>query len=204
MYLYLINQAYGRSNILHEWYFSHATMFIGGTVRVVKNEDYISYSLSLATGSLSLVGNWSSGNIRKLVHRHSEALTVDVTVNMLVPSLSEVIPAKETPNVGSKQLDCPISLPHFKWRQSEMAIAFQKVPWRDEVVASAFARPMKIRARLFLFYKAIKCFAFLFTFCFHVYFSRSFESRCSSAEWFWGKSLADLPSWRTMKCKLLL
>ena len=43
--------------------------------------------------------------------------------------------------------------------------------------ASAFAKPMTIRARLFLFDKPIKCFAFLFTFCFCVYFSRSYESR---------------------------
>ena len=42
--------------------------------------------------------------------------------------------------------------------------------------ASAFAKPMKIRARLFLFNKPIKCFTFLFAFCFYVYFSRSYES----------------------------
>ena len=42
--------------------------------------------------------------------------------------------------------------------------------------APAFAKPMKIRARLFLFNKPIKCLAFLFTFCFYVYFSRSYES----------------------------
>ena len=40
--------------------------------------------------------------------------------------------------------------------------------------ASAFAKPMKIRARLFLFDKPTKCFAFLFTFCFYVYFSISY------------------------------
>ena len=45
--------------------------------------------------------------------------------------------------------------------------------------ASAFAKPMEIRALLFLFSKPIKYFAFLFTFCFHVYFSRSYES-CSN------------------------
>ena len=33
------------------------------------------------------------------------------------------------------------------------------------------------RARSFLFDKPMKCFAFLFTFCFQVYFSRSYESR---------------------------
>ena len=43
--------------------------------------------------------------------------------------------------------------------------------------APAFAKPMKIRARLFLFDKPIKCFAFLFMFCFYVCFSRSYESR---------------------------
>ena len=42
--------------------------------------------------------------------------------------------------------------------------------------ASAFAKPIKICA-LFLFDKPIKCFALLFTFCFYVYFSRSFENR---------------------------
>ena len=47
--------------------------------------------------------------------------------------------------------------------------------------ASAFAKPMKIRARLFLFDKPINCSAFLFTFCFHVSFSRSYES-CSNME----------------------
>ena len=39
--------------------------------------------------------------------------------------------------------------------------------------ASAFAKPMKIRARLFLIEKPIKYFAFLFTVCFYVDFSRS-------------------------------
>ena len=43
--------------------------------------------------------------------------------------------------------------------------------------ASAFAKPMKIRARLFLFDKPIKCFEFLFTFYFYFYFSRSYKSR---------------------------
>ena len=46
-----------------------------------------------------------------------------------------LIPAKETSNKGSKQIDCPITLLHFKRRQSEMPIAFQKVPWRDDVVS---------------------------------------------------------------------
>ena len=35
-----------------------------------------------------------------------------------------LIPAKETPNMGSKQFDYPITLLYFKWRQSEMPIAF--------------------------------------------------------------------------------
>ena len=35
----------------------------------------------------------------------------------------------------------------------------------------------KIRACLFLFDKPIECFAFLFTLCFYVYFSISYESR---------------------------
>ena len=38
--------------------------------------------------------------------------------------------------------------------------------------ASAFAKPMEIRARLFLFDKPIKYFVFLFTFCFYVCFSK--------------------------------
>ena len=49
-------------------------------------------------------------------------------------------------------------------------------PGEMTLFAYAFAKPMKIRARLFLFDKRIKCFAFLFTFCFYVYFSRSYES----------------------------
>ena len=65
-----------------------------------------------------------------------------------------LIPATETPNMGSKHFDCPITLLHFKLRQSK---TFQKVPWRDDgkmtVFASVFAKPMKIRARLFLFDK---------------------------------------------------
>ena len=60
-----------------------------------------------------------------------------------------LILAKETPNMGSKQFDCPITLLHFKWRQSE---TFQKVPGSDDVV----------RARLFLFDEP----SFLFTFIF--------------------------------------
>ena len=59
------------------------------------------------------------------------------------------MPAKETPNMGSKQFDCPVTLLHFKSRQSE---TFQEVPC------------------LFLFDKPIKCFAFflrcVFTFIF--------------------------------------
>ena len=43
--------------------------------------------------------------------------------------------------------------------------------------AFAFAKPMKIRACLFLLDKPIKSFASLFSFCFCVYFSRSYESR---------------------------
>ena len=38
----------------------------------------------------------------------------------------------------------------------------------NTLFASAFAKPMKIRARLFLFGKPIKCFALLFTPCFKV------------------------------------
>ena len=45
--------------------------------------------------------------------------------------------------------------------------------------ASAFAKPMKICARLFLFDKPIKCYAFLLTSSFYIYFSRSHES-CSN------------------------
>ena len=43
-------------------------------------------------------------------------------------------PAKETPNMDSKQFDGPFTLLHFKLRQSEMLITFQKVPRRDDVV----------------------------------------------------------------------
>ena len=45
-----------------------------------------------------------------------------------------------------------------------------------KLFASAFAKPMTIRARLLLFDKPIKCLAFLFTLCFYVYFSGSYES----------------------------
>ena len=45
--------------------------------------------------------------------------------------------------------------------------------------AFAFAKPIKIRTRLFLFDRPNKCFAFLlFSFCFNVCFSRSYERRC--------------------------
>ena len=43
--------------------------------------------------------------------------------------------------------------------------------------ASAFAKPMKSRCRLFSSNKPIKCVAFLLTFCFYVYFSKSYKSR---------------------------
>ena len=49
-----------------------------------------------------------------------------------------------------------------------MSIAFQKVPWRDDVVC--IAKPMRIWDRLFLFDKPIECFAFLFPFFCYVYF----------------------------------
>ena len=47
---------------------------------------------------------------------------------------------------------------------------------------STFAKPMKIRPRLLLFDKPIKCFAFLFTFCFYVYFSKSYKSHSTATE----------------------
>ena len=46
--------------------------------------------------------------------------------------------------------------------------------------ASVFAKPMKIRAHLCSFDKPTKCFAFLLTSCFYVYFSRSYESHSNS------------------------
>ena len=60
--------------------------------------------------------------------------------------------------------------------------------------ASAFAMPMNICARLFLFDKPIKCFAFLFTFCFYVYFSRSYESRLSLDTSCMVINLLDIPT----------
>ena len=91
-----------------------------------------------------------------------------------------LIPANETPNMGSKQYDCPITLLHFKWRQAKCRSLSRTFHGEMTLFASAFAKPMKIRARLFLFDKPINCSAFLFTFCFHVYFSRSYES-CSNS-----------------------
>ena len=60
----------------------------------------------------------------------TEPMFGNITTKLLL------IPAKETPNMGSKQFDCPIILLYFKWRQSEMPFAFQKVPWRDDVVCT--------------------------------------------------------------------
>ena len=56
---------------------------------------------------------------------------------------------------------------------------FPELKFHGEIMlfASSFAKSMKIRAPLFLFNKPMKRFAFLFTFCFDVYFSRSYESR---------------------------
>ena len=47
-----------------------------------------------------------------------------------------LIPAKETPNMGSKHFDLPNHITAFQMTsmQSEMPIAFQKVPWRDDVI----------------------------------------------------------------------
>ena len=77
-----------------------------------------------------------------------------------------------------KQFDCPITLLHKSNDvKAKCRSLSRKFHGEMTLFASAFAKPMKIRGRLFLFDKPIKRFAFLFTFCFYVYFSRSYESR---------------------------
>ena len=65
-----------------------------------------------------------------------------------------VIPAKETPNMSSKQFDCPITLLHFKLRQSETF--HTEVPRRDDVVCIR-VRYANEKSGSFLFDEPIKC-----------------------------------------------
>ena len=76
-----------------------------------------------------------------------------------------LIPAKETPNKGSKQFDFPS---HDCISNDVKAKLSRKFHGEMRLLAFVFAKPMKIRARLFLFDKPIKClhFTFVFTFIF--------------------------------------
>ena len=92
-----------------------------------------------------------------------------------------LIPAKETTNMGSKEFDCPMTLLHkLNDLTAKCRSLSRKFYGEMTLFASAFAKPMKIRS--FSLDKPIKCFAFLFTFCFYVYFSRTCESRSNSAQ----------------------
>ena len=88
-----------------------------------------------------------------------------------------LIPAKKTPHMGSKQFDCPITNHITAFEMTSKQNVSESSMKIMTLFASAFAKPMKISACLFLFHKTIKCFAFLFTFCLHVYFPSSYESR---------------------------
>ena len=69
--------------------------------------------------------------------------------------------------------------------------------------ASALAKPMKICVRLFLFDKPIKCSAFLFTFCFHFHFSRSWENHSILGNEIWNSSMQLPTSWRQILLNLV-
>ena len=75
-----------------------------------------------------------------------------------------------------------IAQSHYFISNDDKAKLCRKFHGNMMLFASAFAKPMKIQAHLFLFNKLIKCFAFLFMFCFYVYFSSSYES-CSNSHW---------------------
>ena len=85
-----------------------------------------------------------------------------------------LIPAKETPNMA---VNSSIVQSHYWISNDVEAKLCRKFHGEMTLYASAFANPMKIRARLFLFDKQIECFAFSLTICFYVYFSRLYESR---------------------------
>ena len=80
--------------------------------------------------------------------------------------------------MGSKQFDCSITLLHLSNDvKAKCRSLSKKFHGEMTLFTSASAKPMKIRAHLFLFDKPMKCFAFLFTLCFKFSFSRSYESR---------------------------
>ena len=75
-----------------------------------------------------------------------------------------LIRAKETPNMGSSTTQS-----HYCYSNDVTAKCrslSRKFHGEMTLFASAFTKPMKTRARLFLFDKPIKCFAFFHTFCF--------------------------------------
>ena len=69
-----------------------------------------------------------------------------------------------------KQFDCSITLLHKSDDvKAKCRSLSRKFHGEMTLFASAFANPIKIRARLFLFDKPIKCLAFLFTFFFFTF-----------------------------------
>ena len=87
-----------------------------------------------------------------------------------------LIPAKKTPNL-IWTVNSSIAQSHYCISNDIKAKLSRKFHGEMTLFASEFAKPMKIRAHLFLFDKPIKCFAILFTSYFYVYFSKSRESR---------------------------
>ena len=80
-----------------------------------------------------------------------------------------LIPSKETPTLGSKQFNCPITLLHKSNDvKAKCRSLSRKFHGEMTFFTSAFAKPMKNRAHYFLFEKLIRFFAFLFCFQGHM------------------------------------
>ena len=71
-----------------------------------------------------------------------------------------LIDTKETVHMGNKQFDCPITLLHSNDVKAKCRSLSRKFHGEITLLVIAFAKPMKIRAPLFLLIKPIKCFAF--------------------------------------------
>ena len=96
----------------------------------------------------------------------------------LKQSLSIFLPKK--PLIWA--VNSSIAQSHFCISNVIKAKLSRKFHGKMTLFPSAFVRPMKIRARLFLFDKLIKCFAFLFMFWFYVLFFKVIWK--SLLEWF--------------------
>lgn len=143
------------------------------TVRILWNGNLVGHTLQwiwfkeleviVIINRAAFVWPWQS--VRYLFH---EPMFGKIKTKLLL------IPSKETPNMGSKHFNCPITLLHFKWRQS---LTFQKVPWRNDIVCIRVHKANE-NSRSFVFFRwAIELNALHFCLCsVFRYFPRSYES----------------------------